>query len=562
MEKMKSILRIKLNSFVSLVFKALLFAIVTPNTMATSQDNKSFEAFEWNLNLPDNPISRRISRNFSFKGPEPIVLADIHGPGCIRRFWITGNNIGRNVVLRIYFDGEPVPYVEAPLNDFFGAMHNLMASPYPHDAARKELPDDVYVLNTPFLAIKPKNGMTAYFAMPFATSARVEVIGSEQSTNLYYTLDWHEYPEKVMKEPMRFAARWRREAPVRDYADEFILLDADGPGQLIGFIYSVDMLQSRQIMRWSHAGADNIYIDGDGGNPAHLRGIGGEDFFGTSYSGGDYLAQTSLFSDMPFYIQKDPEGNMQKLVGYRFFVNEAIHFQKSIHIRFASRAHDVASMVYWYTAKPVRPYFEMPPLEKRLPGSEVRRGEYDLPLPESGQWWVAGPFPKGRFEHELPTNAKFDQAKPLYGLTWKKFATIHGFVDFNHVYRPESNNSNSLTLNAVAVARTTLTVPTDTKAMFTLAWDDQLVLRVNDGDPIDLGIQQYLQAKTVEVPLRKGENTVSLWLSNEVGLSRGAWVFSFHAITANGIVLVPQTYGEPATELKSSQKDKKSEIFK
>lgn len=561
MKKMKSILRIKFNSFVFLVLATLLFAVAAPDAIAQLA-GKRFEAFEWNLDLPAKPVSRRISRNFSFKGPEPIVLADIYGPGCIRRFWITGNNIGRDVVLRIYFDGEPVPYVEAPLNDFFGAMHNLMANPYPHDAARKELPDDMYVLNTPFLAIKPKNGMTAYFSMPFATRARFEVTGSERSTNLYYTLEWNEYPGQKMEEPMRFAARWRREAPVRDYADEFILLDADGPGQLIGFIYSVDMLQSRQIMRWSHAGADNIYIDGDGDQPAYLRGIGGEDFFGTSYSGGDYLAQTSLFSDMPFYIQKDPEGDKQKLVGYRFFVNEAIHFQKSLHIRFASRAHDVASMVYWYTAKPVRPYFEMPPREKRLPGSEVWRGEYDLPLPESGQWWVAGPFPKGRFEYELPTEATFNQTELFHGLPWQKFAAIRGFVDFNHVYRPEASNANSPALDAVAVARATLTVPADTKATLTLAWDDQLVLRVNDGEPIDLGTKQYLQAKMVEVPLRKGENTIALWLSNEVGLTRGAWVFSFRAFTAKGKVLLPQAYGEPAPELKSSQRDKKSEIFK
>jgi hypothetical protein len=504
---------------------------------------KRFSALEWNLDLPARPVSRRISRHFSFKGPEPTVLADIEGPGCIRRFWITGNNIGRDVVLRIYFDGHPVPYVEAPLNDFFGAMHNLMDRPYPHDHSRRERPDEAYVLNTPFLAIKPKSGMTAYFAMPFATRARFEVTGSERATGLYYTIDWHDYPGQVLTEPMRFAARWRREAPVRDYADEFILLDADGPGQLIGFIHSVDMLQSRQIMRWSHAGADNIYIDGDGDHPAHLRGIGGEDTFGTSYSGGDYLPQTSLFSDMPFYIQKDPEGDRQKLVGYRFFVHEAIHFQQSLHVRFAARAHDVAGMVYWYTAKPVRPYFEMPPREQRLPGSQVRRGEFDLPLPDTGQWWIAGPLPEGRFEHELPTGPDFDPAEPLHGSVWRQYDALRGFVDFNHVYRPPPSNANSPSMDAVAVARATLTSPADTTAALTLAWDDQLVLRVNDGQPIDLGTQTYVRGKKVEVPLRKGENTIALWLSNQMGLTRGTWVFSFRAVTAEGQLLLPRAPG-------------------
>jgi len=526
------------------LFAALLLLAITDAVAKAEPSGKRFEAFEWNLNLPARPVSRRISRHFGFQGPEPTVLADIEGPGCIRRFWITGNNIGRDVVLRIYFDGQPIPYVEAPLTDFFGAMHNLMANPYPHDHARSERPEDAYVLNTPFLAIKPKSGMTAYFAMPFASNARFEVTGSERSTSLYYTIDWHDYPGQPLNEPLRFAARWRRESPVRDYADEFILLDADGPGQLIGFVHSVDMLQSRQIMRWSHAGADNIYIDGDGDHPAHLRGIGGEDTFGTSFSGGDYLPQTSLFSDMPFYVQKDPDGNMQKLVGYRFFVHEAIHFEKSLHVRFGARAHDLAAMAYWYTASPVRPYFELPPRDKRLPGSEVRRGEYDLPLPESGQWWITGPFPGSRFGHELPTQADFDPAQPLAGQRWRRFAALRGFVDFNHVYRPPPSNSNSPALDAVAVARTTLVAPADTTATLTLAWDDQLVLRVNNGEPIDLGTQVYVRGRTVQVPLRRGENSVALWLSNEMGLTRGTWVVSFRAVTAEGQILLPQTPGE------------------
>lgn len=36
---------------------------------------------------------------------------------------------------------------------------------------------------------------------------------------------------------MRFCARWRRECPTVAYADQFLMLDADGPGRLIGFVY-------------------------------------------------------------------------------------------------------------------------------------------------------------------------------------------------------------------------------------------------------------------------------------------------------------------------------------
>lgn len=487
--------------------------------------------FDWGLNLPDNPVSRRVAKNLKFQGPNPFVLAEMNGPGCIRRFWVTGNNIGRDVILRIYFDGASVPNVEAPLPDFFGVMHNLAS------------PGKPYIINTPFIDVKPKNGLTCFFPMPFAKSARFEVVGSTENTNLYYMIDWHDYPNQELKEPMRFCARWRREAPVRDFQDEFIMLDADGPGRLVGFTYGVDMLQDRFKMRWSHAGADNIYLDGGSDQPGFLRGIGGEDTFGSSYGGGDYKPQSALFADMPYYIQKDehrgdPLRDMQKLAAYRFYLHEAICFKDSIHMRFAARAHDITSTVYWYSTKPVRPFYNMPPIENRLPGSEVRRGEYDLALPDYGQWWIVGPLPIS-FNQALPASANLDTSQPYHGHAWQKFSAIRGFVEFNHVLRPPPNNDNSVTLDGVAVAHCTLESPSATTAKLTFAWDDELVLQVNDDAPVNLGTQAYFLPRVIGVTLVKGKNTITVRLSNTVGLTRGAWNFSFRCFTGSGLSLLP-----------------------
>jgi hypothetical protein len=488
--------------------------------------------FDWGLDLPGNPVSRRLSRNFDFRGPVPEVLGELQGPGCIRRLWVTGKNIGREVILRIYFDGQAMPYVESPLSDFFGVMHNLAN------------PGEPYVINTPFLDVKPKNGFTSFFPMPFARSARIEVVGGRKNTNLYYMIDWHEYPGREFKEAMRFCARWRRESPVRDYQDDFIMLDADGPGRLVGFTYGVDMRQSRQQMRWSHAGADSIYLDGEGDQPAYLRGIGGEDTFGTSFGGADYKPQSALFADMPYFIQKDEAGDMQKLAAYRFYVHDSICFHDSIHMRFANRAHDVSSTVYWYSAKPVRPFFTMPPVEKRLPGSEIRRGEFDLPLPDSGRWWIAGPYPSD-FQEPIPDSGRFNPSQPFHDHRWQLFAALRGFVEFNHVFRPEPNNSNSLTLDGVALARCTLDAPTATNATLTVAWDDELTLQINDDEPMHFGSQPYLRAKTIETRLSAGKNPVAVRLSNTVGLTRGAWNFSFRCVTADGKVLLPRAEDSP-----------------
>src|SRR4051794_35587497 len=163
--------------------------------------------------------------------------------------------------------------------------------------------------------------------------------------------------------------------------------------------------------------------------------MGGEDSFDTSFGGNEYQAATSLFSDMPYYIQKDPAGDKQKLVGYRFFAADAITFDKSLHMRFGSRAHDVATTVYWYSSSPVRPYYRLPPAAQRKPGSEIRRGEYDLPLPDTGRWWIAGPF-DAKSPPPFPSHENFDPTKSLDGQKWREADAIRGFVELNHAYRP------------------------------------------------------------------------------------------------------------------------------
>ena len=62
---------------------------------------------------------------------EKRTIADISGCGIITHIWITvadrtsgkGQNEMRKIVLRMYWDGEEAPSVEAPLGDFFGMGH-------------------------------------------------------------------------------------------------------------------------------------------------------------------------------------------------------------------------------------------------------------------------------------------------------------------------------------------------------------------------------------------------------------------------------------------------------
>src|SRR5690606_9717306 len=101
--------------------------------------------------------------------------------------------------------------------------------------------------------------------------------------------------------------------------------------------------------RWSHGGADNIYVDGEGEHPVLLRGIGGEDTFGTSYGGAQHPPESHLYSGMPFYMHEDigEARPAQRLAGYRFFVRDAVPFRHSLHMRFGCMQNDICSTVYW-----------------------------------------------------------------------------------------------------------------------------------------------------------------------------------------------------------------------
>ena len=56
-----------------------------------------------------------------------ITLGEIQGPGVIQHIWITVTDrtsernryVTRDLVLRMYWDGEETPSVESPLGDFF-----------------------------------------------------------------------------------------------------------------------------------------------------------------------------------------------------------------------------------------------------------------------------------------------------------------------------------------------------------------------------------------------------------------------------------------------------------
>jgi hypothetical protein len=346
-----------------------------------------------------------------------------------------------------------------------------------------------------------------------------------------------------MKERRRFCARWRREFPTQRYGQDYLMLDADGPGRLVGFVYGVRLIDN--VDRWSHGGADNIYIDGQGDHPAYLRGIGGEDTFGASYGGSLHTPRTHLNAGIPYYEQID-DGTARpskNITGYRWFLNDAILFEESIQVRFGSMENDICSTVYWYQEGSVRPFFKLPSfpaLTANRDDNPSPRGTYDLPIPASGTWRLLGRLLDYK-DHRviMPSDQSLSEATRTEPENVKTVAAQHGFVDFGHVWRPRQRGVGVHHRGLVGIARALLRVEEPLQATIRLAWDDHLVLRLNDDTNIDFGNRANFGSQTRKVLLKKGKNLIEIRLSNTQGFNHGGWAFAFQAVDPSGSVLFP-----------------------
>ncbi len=478
-----------------------------------------------NLSLPENPVIDRVAIVRPLRVGEKVSICNLDGPGCIRHMSVVLGRpkryamAGRKVIIRIYFDGEKVPYVESPVGDFFGVMHGL----------------DYYDLNTEYLSVKAWNGYNCYFPMPFAKSAHIEFEAGLEDNEVYFILEWHRYPKQELREKRRFCARWRKENPTRRYSDDYLILDADGPGQLLGLVYGVRLIDDTN--RWSHGGSDNIYVDGEGTNPAFIRGIGGEDSFGAGYGGNLHPVDVHLHAGIPYYTLEDVGQSRPapRVVGYRFYEPDTVVFQKSIQVRFGCMENEICSTAYWYQESPIRPFFAIPPFEKLLPGVKLPKETCDLQIPASGSWKVTGPFEN---KNDSAIKRKLLAERQTNEFNWITRSAHHGFFDFNHCWRPDKIGLHYR--KHVALAMCTIKSPRKGKAKIRVSWDDHLVITLNN-NTIDMGNNIFFRTKAIDVDLRKGGNRLIVKLSNTSALSYGGWAFAMLITLENGVTLRPNS---------------------
>ena len=326
---------------------------------------------------------------------ETVTLAEINGPGVIRRIWLTvrpGNpNHLRGLVIRMFWENQDIPSVEAPLQDFFGI-------PFARQV----------IFESCFFSNPEGRSFNCAIPMPFKTKARVEVENQspEDCGLLFYDINYT-IGDKLPDELCCFHARYRRENPTTPKKDFQILPRTTGRGRFLGCNVGVRAIGDYREPVWFGEGEIKIYLDGDKEYPT-LCGTGTEDLVGSAWGLGhfNHLYQGCLLAASrdrvwgfyryhvpdPVYFHHDIRVDLQQISGA--MAEEIIQRIKPENYPELTASHqvfdpeknkegwhnfeapqDVCATAYWYQTLPSPDWGPIENFEERIKDLELKKGD-------------------------------------------------------------------------------------------------------------------------------------------------------------------------------------------
>ncbi len=301
------------------------------------------------------------ARASPYPAGETFTLAEIDGPGALQSMWF-GGNMRRDLILRIYWDGQAQPSVECPLPDFFG-----MPWLYPGEEGSR---GPLVTLNSLPVVVNPNRGLNCFWEMPFRRHCRMTLENRHPHDALcsFYQINYT--LTEVPEDAAYFHAQFRRVNPL-PYGEVYTILDGvRGPGQYVGTAMGWGINNNG----WWGEGEIKFYLDGDGEFPT-ICGTGTEDYFGGSYDwevDGQYVTYTTPFLGM--HQVRRPDGCYQsqhRHAMYRWHVMDPVRFRHDCRVtiqalgwrsegRYFPGQHDICSTAYWYQLLPTAPFPALP----------------------------------------------------------------------------------------------------------------------------------------------------------------------------------------------------------
>lgn len=309
------------------------------------------------------------------KAGKTYTLLDAEGSGMVRHIWFTfppdDKLAMRNLILRMYWDGQDTPSVEAPIGDFFGLPHGV----------NRDMQSD-------YVQVVAGKAYNCWIPMPFRTHARITVENDtgKEINHLFYQIDYT-LGDEIPQDAGYFHAQFRRQNPCPKYAD-YTIADIRGKGVYLGTVLGVRSLYTRS---WWGEGEMKFYLDGDSDYPT-ICGTGTEDYIGFAWG---MLEKCCPQTGCPCC---DDEKGLYSI--YRFHGKDPIYFQNALRLTvqqigcgsrkevkadfgdqadiftawgetdasdtcYYERSDDYCSTAFWYQTLPTAPFPPFPDREAR-----------------------------------------------------------------------------------------------------------------------------------------------------------------------------------------------------
>lgn len=342
------------NRIVQAAAASLLFLFAPTTCQAAGLDDlcyeKSFTAHRISSVDPNH-------KNQDFRSLAPgqtLALGEIEGKGKVEHIWFTiaasSPDYLRELVLRIYWDGESRPAVECPLGEFYGLGFGKMVE-YKSAAT----------------AIGAQNSLNCYWPMPFKKGARFTITneGKEPVGSCYYNIDYSLDQKEDNKKALYFHTQYRQSYPAPKGKD-LPILDVQGRGQFVGCFLSV--LANSDL--WWGEGNDKFYVDG--ATAPTIEGTGSEDYFCGAWDFGH-----SFYTDycgVPLYEPGEKRGIHNTC--YRWHIMDPVPFTTSLQFNIehgrngsdderSPLLNNYSTVAYYYVDHPGGEGPALPPCEQR-----------------------------------------------------------------------------------------------------------------------------------------------------------------------------------------------------
>ena len=408
--------------------------------------------FRSEANAPGRTTRQNVSLNYG-----PAAKAgelSISGPGILRSLTFRGSSLS-DLELRIYWDDNAEPGVQAPLRYLFADFRNVAMESSPGESS-------------------------CYFPMPFRKKARIVIrslSGQISSVTVDYALEARPLPARVLY----FHAMYHETAKTVGY-EPHTIVQVWGEGLFVG----MNLFDSGH----NHGGGDETLIDAGTAAPKVLHGICGEDYFGFAWH---HAGTMTLLTGAPVHERR-----------YRLHLENPYPFHESLQSFFGVFAgQNPKSVAFWYQLPEAAP--------------EGRWTVRDVPWKILGPLGLETPLADGVTDKTSATVALIKDPTNL-SERWQDAEMRHGFLDatfeFRHYAMIESGTGFIAGAGKTQM-RTYLYSPSPRGVDVVIGHDDRLIVRSDGAMVADIPGRSGFGPARVRLKLHAGWNTLDLVVYNE-----------------------------------------------